>query len=83
MSHPEKFIIPEGESFYSVMNRLRLFFVKFWESDEDTCTIVTYEAITNILSLMFLQAIYFFLILDNLPLIYYYLYFLKFSYFIF
>ena len=32
--HPEKLIIPEGETFYSVMNRLRLFFVKFWESEE-------------------------------------------------
>ena len=32
--HPEKLIIPEGETFYAVMNRLRLFFVKFWESDK-------------------------------------------------
>ena len=56
MFHPEKLIIPEGETFYSVMSRLRLFFVKFWESDEDTCTIVSHGAITNILSLMFLQA---------------------------
>jgi len=54
--HPEKFIIPNGESFYKVMNRLRLFFVKFWESDEDTCTIVTNEVISNSLSLMFMQA---------------------------
>ena len=38
------------------MNRLRLFFVKFWESDEQECTIVSHGAITNILSLMFLQA---------------------------
>ena len=35
MFHPEKLIIPEGETFYSVMDRLRLFFVKFWESDEN------------------------------------------------
>ena len=56
MFHPEKLIIPEGETFYSVMNRLRLFFVKFWESDENECTIVSHGAITNILSLMFLQA---------------------------
>ena len=56
MFHPEKLIIPEGETFYSVMNRLRLFFVRFWESDEEVCTIVSHGAITNILSLMFLQA---------------------------
>ena len=56
MFHPEKLIIPEGETFYSVMDRLRLFFVKFWESDEQECTIVSHGAITNILSLMFLQA---------------------------
>lgn len=54
--HPEKLIIPEGETFYSVMNRLRLFFVKFWESDEEVCTIVSHGSIMNILSLMFLQA---------------------------
>jgi len=56
MSHPEKFIIPLGEDFYFVMNRLRLFFTKFWESDEDTCTIVSHGYIINILSLMLLQA---------------------------
>ena len=54
--HPEKLIIPEGETFYSVMNRLRLFFVKFWESEEDVCTIVSHGSIMNVLSLMFLQA---------------------------
>jgi len=56
MFHPEKLIIPQGETFYSVMDRLRLFFVRFWESDEEECTIVSHGAITNILSLMFLQA---------------------------
>ena len=56
MFHPEKLIVPEGETFYAVMDRLRLFFVKFWESDEEVCTIVSHGAITNVLSLMFLQA---------------------------
>ena len=56
MHHPEKLIVPEGETFYAVMDRLRLFFVKFWESDEEVCTIVSHGAITNVLSLMFLQA---------------------------
>ena len=56
MLHPEKLIIPQGEDFYSVMNRLRLFLVKFWESDEDTCTIVSHGYIINVLSLMLLQA---------------------------
>ena len=54
--HPEKLIIPEGETFYAVMNRLRLFFVNFWESDEEVYTIVSHGSIMNILSLMFLQA---------------------------
>ena len=54
--HPEKLIILEGETFYAVMNRLRLFFVKFWESDEEVCTIVSHGSIMNVLSLMFLQA---------------------------
>ena len=31
MFHLEKLIVPEGETFYAVMDRLRLFFVKFWE----------------------------------------------------
>ena len=56
MFPPEKLIVPEGETFYAVMDRLRLFFVKFWESDEEVCTIVSHGAITNVLSLMFLQA---------------------------
>ena len=37
------------------MNKLRLFFVKFCESDEDVCTIVSHGSIMNILSLMILQ----------------------------
>ena len=54
--HPEKLIIPEGEIFYAVMNRLRLFFVKFLESDEEVCTIISHGSIMNILSLIILQA---------------------------
>jgi broad specificity phosphatase PhoE len=56
INHPEKLIVPEGETFYAVMDRLRLFFVKFWESDEEVCTIVSHGAITNVLALMFLQS---------------------------
>ena len=56
ISNPEKLIIPEGETFYAVMNRLRLFLVKFWESNEEVCTIVSHGSIMNILNLMFLQA---------------------------
>ena len=54
--HPEKLIIPEGETFYDIMNRLRLFFVKFLESDEEVCTIISHGSIMNILSLIILQA---------------------------
>ena len=56
VAHPEKLIIPEIENFYAVMNRLRLFFLKFWESEEEVCTIVSHGSIMNILNLMFLQA---------------------------
>ena len=54
--NPEKLIIPEGETFYSVMDRLRLFLVSFWQSEEEVCTIVSHRSIINVLSLMFLQA---------------------------
>jgi len=56
LMHREKLIIPEGETFYAVMNRIRLFFVKFWESNEDVCTIVSHGSIMNILNLMLIQA---------------------------
>ena len=56
MHHPEKLIVPEGETFYAVMDRLRLFFVKFWQSDEEVCTIVTHGAVINCLSLIIMQA---------------------------
>lgn len=54
--HPERLTMPQGETFYSVMDRLRRFFVRFWESDEKVVTIVSHGAITNIVSLMLLQA---------------------------
>lgn len=53
---PERLTMPGGETFYSVMDRLRRFFVRFWESDEEVCTIVSHGAVTNIASLMFMQA---------------------------
>jgi broad specificity phosphatase PhoE len=48
--------MPNGESFYSVMDRLRRFLIRFWEGDEKVCTIVSHGAITNVLSLMLIQA---------------------------
>ena len=54
--HPERLTMPNGETFYSVMDRLRRFLVRFWESDEDVLTIVSHGAITNIMSLMVIQA---------------------------
>ena len=53
---PEKLIIPNGETFYSVMSRLKNFLEKFWQSDEDVCTIVTHGAVINCLSLVIMQA---------------------------
>ena len=54
--HPERLTMPNGESFYSVMDRLRRFLIRFWEGDEKVCTIVSHGAITNVLSLMLIQA---------------------------
>ena len=56
LGHPETLHIPEGETFYSVMDRVRLFLVKFWESDEEICTVVSHGTITNVLALMITQA---------------------------
>ena len=36
--------------------KIKIILFRFWESDETECTIASHEAITNILSLMFLQA---------------------------
>ena len=38
------------------MDRLRLFLVSFWQSEEEVCTIISHRSIINVLSLMFLQA---------------------------
>ena len=46
--HPEKLIVPEGETFYAAMDRLRLFFVKFWESDEEICIYIHVSYFSNI-----------------------------------
>ena len=54
--HPERLTMPNGETFYSVMDRLRRFLVRFWLGDEEVCTIVSHGAITNIFSLMLIQA---------------------------
>ena len=42
-------MIPNGESFYSVMDRLKKFLEKFWQSDEEVCTIVTHGAVITLL----------------------------------
>ena len=49
-------MIPNGESFYSVMDRLRQFLERFWQSDEEVCTIVSHGAITNLFGLLIMQA---------------------------
>ena len=53
---PEKLMIPNGESFYSVMGRLQKFLEKFWQSDEEVCTIVSHGAVINCFSLIIMQA---------------------------
>jgi broad specificity phosphatase PhoE len=49
--HPEKIIIPNGESFYSVLDRIKKFLDRFWNSDEDVCMICSHGAITNLIAL--------------------------------
>ena len=49
-------MIPNGESFYSVMDRLRKFLERFWQSNEEVCTIVSHGAVTNLFALLIMQA---------------------------
>ena len=49
-------MIPNGESFYSVMDRLKKFLERFWQSDEEVCTIVSHGAVLNLLGLIIMQA---------------------------
>ena len=53
---PEKIMVPNGETFYSVMDRLKKFLERFWQSEEEVCTIVTHGAVINSLSLIIMQA---------------------------
>ena len=53
---PDKLMIPNGETFYSVMDRLKKFLEKFWQSDEEVCTIVSHGAVLNCLGLIIMQA---------------------------
>ena len=53
---PEKLMIPNGETFYSVMDRLKKFLERFWQSDEEVCTIASHGAVLNCLGLMIMQA---------------------------
>ena len=49
-------MIPNGESFYSVMDRLKKFLERFWQSDEEVCTIVSHGAVLNCFGLMIMQS---------------------------
>ena len=53
---PEKLMIPNGETFYSVMDRLKKFLERFWQSDEEVCTIASHGAVLNCFGLMIMQA---------------------------
>ena len=53
---PDKLMIPNGETFYGVMDRLRKFLEKFWKSDEEICTIVSHGAVLYNLGLIITQA---------------------------
>ena len=49
---PERLSIPNGESFYSVQDRIKKFLDRFWYSDEDVCFICSHGAIANMFSCM-------------------------------
>ncbi|KAH0571083.1 6-phosphofructo-2-kinase / Fructose-2,6-bisphosphate 2-phosphatase [Spironucleus salmonicida] len=53
---PEKLVIPNGESFYQVMDRLRRFLVRFYQSDEQVCCIVSHGAVFNLLGCLITEA---------------------------
>lgn len=53
---PSKLLVPNGESFYSVLDRLRKFFWKIYNSNEDNIVIVSHGAVINILSCMIASA---------------------------
>jgi probable phosphoglycerate mutase len=54
--HPDRLMIPNGETFYGVMDRMRKFLEKFWQSDEEVCTIVSHGAVLYLLGLIITQA---------------------------
>jgi broad specificity phosphatase PhoE len=49
---PERLSIPNGESFYSVQDRIKKFLDRSWYSDEDVCFICSHGAIANMFSCM-------------------------------
>ena len=52
----DRIIVPHGETFYGVMDRQRRFFERFWQSDEEVCTIASHGTNTNLIGLMIMQA---------------------------
>ena len=53
---PEKLMVPNGETFYCVMDRLRKFLERFWLSDEEVCTIASHGTVTNCFGLLIMQS---------------------------
>lgn len=47
---PQKLSIPNGESFYQVLDRIKKFFDRVLDSDEDNICVVTHGAITNLVA---------------------------------
>ena len=53
---PEKLMISNRESFYSVLDRLKKFLEKFWQSNEEVCTIIIHGAVLNLFGLLIMHA---------------------------
>ena len=54
--NPHKLRIPNGESFYAVMDRLRQFLIKFYESDDQCICVVSHGAVFNLLACLITEA---------------------------
>ncbi len=52
---PNNVVIPNGETFYAVLDRINKFLIKFWESNENIITVVTHGDLTSLFALIFMN----------------------------
>ena len=56
MKDPSRLLIPNGESFYSVVDRFRQFLFRILKSDEDNICVVTHGTNLNLLGCFMFDA---------------------------